>query len=47
MITHILQKKDSKAHAPRFPKPKDEGWILVLGEVEVKEVIALKRVGSV
>ena len=42
-----LQKKDSKAFVPRFPKPKDEGWFMVLGEVETKEVVALKRVGYV
>ncbi|KAK3773312.1 hypothetical protein RRG08_023199 [Elysia crispata] len=38
------QRKDQKAHAPRFPKPKDEGWILVVGDIEAKEVLALKRV---
>ncbi|CAH1802861.1 unnamed protein product, partial [Owenia fusiformis] len=41
------RKKDSKAYAPRFPKAKDEGWIIVLGEIETKEVIAIKRVGYV
>ena len=25
-------------------KPKDEGWILVLGETESREVVAMKRV---
>ncbi len=39
------RKQDSKAQAPRFPKPKDEGWFLVLGEVEKKELLAIKRVG--
>ncbi len=39
--------KDSRAYAPRYPKPKDEGWFLLLGEVETREVIALKRVGYV
>ena len=42
-----LHKRDSKAHAPKFTKPKDEGWIIILGEVESREVIALKRVGYV
>ena len=32
------------AHAPRFPKPKDEGWFLTLGCVERQELLALKRV---
>ncbi|XP_064268864.1 activating signal cointegrator 1 complex subunit 3 [Passer domesticus] len=40
-------KQDSKAMAPRFPKVKDEGWFLVLGEVDKKELIALKRTGYV
>uniref|UniRef100_A0A667ZNW1 Activating signal cointegrator 1 complex subunit 3 n=1 Tax=Myripristis murdjan TaxID=586833 RepID=A0A667ZNW1_9TELE len=38
---------DSKAQAPRFPKVKDEGWFLVLGEVERRELLAVKRVGYV
>ncbi|KAK2162771.1 hypothetical protein LSH36_92g06010 [Paralvinella palmiformis] len=41
------QRRESKAFAPKFPKPKDEGWIFVLGEVETREVIALKRVAHV
>uniref|UniRef100_A0A672U547 Activating signal cointegrator 1 complex subunit 3 n=1 Tax=Strigops habroptila TaxID=2489341 RepID=A0A672U547_STRHB len=36
-----------KAVAPRFPKVKDEGWFLILGEVDKKELIALKRTGYV
>lgn len=35
-----------RALAPCFPKPKDEGWFLVLGHAQRKELIALKRVGS-
>lgn len=42
-----FQKRDSKAHAPRFPKPKDEGWFLIVGDIESRDVIALKRVGFV
>ena len=42
-----FQRRDTKAHTPRFTKPKDEGWFFVLGEVETKEVIALKRVGYI
>lgn len=33
--------------APRFPKVKDEGWFLILGEVDKKELIALKRTGYI
>ena len=42
-----LQRSDSKVHAPRFPKAKDEGWWLVLGEVDSGELVALKRLGFV
>uniref|UniRef100_A0A8C2PSK9 Activating signal cointegrator 1 complex subunit 3 n=1 Tax=Cyprinus carpio TaxID=7962 RepID=A0A8C2PSK9_CYPCA len=41
------RKQDSKAQAPLFPKPKDEGWFLVLGEVDKKELLAIKRVGFI
>ncbi|XP_048883103.1 activating signal cointegrator 1 complex subunit 3 [Brienomyrus brachyistius] len=41
------RKQDSKATAPRFPKPKDEGWFLVLGEIDRRELLAVKRVGYV
>lgn len=41
------RKQDSKAQAPRFPKMKDEGWFLVLGEVDRRELLAVKRVGYV
>ena len=34
-------------YAPRFPKAKDEGWWLVLGEVDSKELLALKRLGFI
>lgn len=34
-------------HAPRFPKAKDEGWWLVLGEVDSKELLAVKRLGFI
>ncbi|KAG9493297.1 hypothetical protein GDO78_001283 [Eleutherodactylus coqui] len=40
-------KQDSKAIALKFPKAKDEGWFLVLGEVDKKELVALKRVGYI
>uniref|UniRef100_A0A803VRD7 Activating signal cointegrator 1 complex subunit 3 n=1 Tax=Ficedula albicollis TaxID=59894 RepID=A0A803VRD7_FICAL len=40
-------KQDSKATAPRFPKVKDEGWFLILGEVDKKELVALKRTGYI
>jgi activating signal cointegrator complex subunit 3 len=41
------RRRDTRACAPMFPKPKDEGWILVLGEIETRDVIALKRIGCI
>lgn len=43
----FFQKPDTKAYVPKFPKGKDEGWILIIGEIESQELIALKRVGYV
>lgn len=43
----MLQKPDNKTYSPRFPKPKDEGWFLVVGDVEAQEVVALKRVNHI
>jgi activating signal cointegrator complex subunit 3 len=31
-------------YAPKFPKPKDEGWLLTLGSVDQQELLAMKRV---
>lgn len=47
VLCHSFQKHDSKAHAPRFPKVKDEGWFIILGEVETQDLIAIKRLGFV
>ncbi|KAM7382305.1 hypothetical protein PAMP_002043 [Pampus punctatissimus] len=41
------RKQDTKAQAPRFPKMKDEGWFLVMGEVDHRVLLAVKRVGYV
>ena len=30
----------------RFPKPKDEGWFLLLGDLESQDLLALKRLGG-
>jgi len=39
-----VQRHDNRAYAPHFAKPKDEGWFLVLGETETRDVVAMKRV---
>uniref|UniRef100_A0A2Z5TZE8 U5 small nuclear ribonucleoprotein 200 kDa helicase n=1 Tax=Reticulitermes speratus TaxID=60591 RepID=A0A2Z5TZE8_9NEOP len=39
--------RDLKVYSPRFPRRKDEGWLLALGSVETGELMALKRVSAV
>lgn len=43
-------KRQQKAYAPKYPKPKDENWILVLGlnsaNESTNELIALKRINN-
>ena len=36
---------ESKALCSRFSKAKDEGWWVILGEVDGGELLALKRLG--
>ena len=43
----LCQSQEHKALAPRFPKPKDEGWFLILGEVDSGELLAMKRIGFI
>ena len=38
---------DGHAYAPHFPKTKDEGWWIIIGEVDTGELLALKRVGII
>jgi len=39
--------KTLKAHCPMFLKGKDESWFLVLGNIQNRELWALKRVSSI
>ncbi|XP_023223865.1 activating signal cointegrator 1 complex subunit 3-like [Centruroides sculpturatus] len=41
------KKGETKALAPKFPKQKEEGWFLILGDVEKRDLIAMKRIGYV
>lgn len=45
--TRRVGRSDKKAITPRFPKQKDEGWFLVLGSSESKELMAMKRVSYI
>lgn len=46
-LTPMPQPRSTKAIAPNFPKPKDEGWILVVGNIEARDLVALKKIGFV
>ncbi|KAK8385131.1 hypothetical protein O3P69_012135 [Scylla paramamosain] len=46
-LARLNRAQDLRVHAHKFPKPKDEGWFLVLGEVEGGELVALRRVPAV
>ncbi|CAK8672120.1 unnamed protein product [Clavelina lepadiformis] len=44
---NLSQKRpNDNAFTPRFPKPKLEGWFLVLGDREKRELVALKRIST-
>lgn len=38
-----LQQGIASAFAPRFPKVKDEGWWLIVGDIDTRDLYALKR----
>ncbi|KAJ0159223.1 putative helicase mug81 [Colletotrichum tanaceti] len=40
-----LTERDARVYAPRFPKPQNEGWFVVLADPARDEVIAVKRAG--
>ena len=45
-IIPIYKYINNYAYLCRFPKPKDEGWFLLLGDIETHDLLALKRLGS-
>lgn len=44
-LTRIGQRTVKSIHCPKFPKGKDEGWFLNLGNQYDGDLIALKRIG--
>ena len=36
-----------KVYAPKYQTPKDEGWVVIVGNPDNRELAALKRVGPV
>jgi len=42
-----LGKEGVKVHAPKYQKPKDEGWVVVVGSPDTRELVALKRIGAI
>nr|XP_045603528.1 activating signal cointegrator 1 complex subunit 3-like [Procambarus clarkii] len=46
-LHRVNRSRDLRVHAPKFTKPKDEGWFVVLGNADSGELLALKRVPPV
>ncbi|KAI4978691.1 hypothetical protein ZWY2020_015444 [Hordeum vulgare] len=43
-MTNLPNSEVGPVHAPRFPKTKEEGWWLVVGDSSTKQLLAIKRV---
>jgi pre-mRNA-splicing helicase BRR2 len=43
-MTNNLLSEVGSVHAPRFPKPKEEGWWVVIGDSFTDKLLAVKRV---
>lgn len=46
-LTRLSAASSSKVLAPRFPKAKNEMWYLLLGDLEKRELVALRRVHEI
>lgn len=46
-LKRMNNSKTLKAHCPMFLKGKDESWFLILGDIQNRELWALKRVSGV
>lgn len=45
-LTRIGKRSTKRIHCPKFPKGKDEGWFIALGNQFEGELYALKRVAA-
>ena len=45
-ISKYSESKTIYAQAPRYPKPKMEGWFVLLGDPESNELLGLKRINQ-
>ncbi|KAK9503226.1 hypothetical protein O3M35_011843 [Rhynocoris fuscipes] len=43
-LERLNRPTEKRAYTPKFHKPKSEGWILTLGDIETNELLALRRV---
>ena len=46
-LTRVNRTALAHAHAPLYPKPVDEAWIVALGDVDSEELLALKRIAPI
>lgn len=46
-LKRMNNSKSLKAHCPMFLKGKDESWFLILGDIQNRELWALKRVSGI
>lgn len=44
-LIRLGKRETNQIYCPKFPKGKDEGWFLTLGNQENGELIAMKRIG--
>jgi antiviral helicase SLH1 len=42
---NAVTERDARIYAPRFPKPQNEGWFIIVCDTGRDEILALKRVG--
>ncbi|CAF0793697.1 unnamed protein product [Didymodactylos carnosus] len=43
---NTIRRQDFRVISPQFSKPRDEGWFLILGDIDKSNLLALKRVSQ-